>query len=376
MRAGIGGAINWVPRINRDRSQLCGFQPTFAQAPRQELTRTDAPEITIAAAPQAAPAPVAVTAVVTAPVRTANTARVGAPMVTVASTTTAPTIGMGASAQTGSPSPQIITIPAASQVATARVIPAAPALRVLTRAEICVGKTGVQPGYVSRSTGRPIDCGGQPTPTVTASVPTTMPSAGHVMTLSEICADASDSGRRYVSGVTGEPVRCGPQTQPLTTYTVRSAPVYVAPSAGPSRPAAIGGAAAPYAPSLTAPAQAPAIIIPATPSVPATGACGNPYMNAPPGMAVRCGPQSQSPSGLVLGSLDMGSVATVTRASEPVARYGLFRRRVPVSNPAAGTPAPAAPVAGYAPVWTDGRLNPNRGLQAPVVYVSYAVSAS
>ncbi len=49
MRAGVGGLVNWVPRVDRRRNQLCSFQSTFAQAapvpearqwsPRQWLPR-------------------------------------------------------------------------------------------------------------------------------------------------------------------------------------------------------------------------------------------------------------------------------------------------------------------------------------------------
>lgn len=32
IRAGVGGAVTWVPRVDRKRQQLCNFQPSFAAA--------------------------------------------------------------------------------------------------------------------------------------------------------------------------------------------------------------------------------------------------------------------------------------------------------------------------------------------------------
>ncbi len=73
IRAGVDGAVTWVPRVSRSRQQVCGQSPTFGQTVAAPAVPAPAP----APAPQAAQRPVQITATppkqTTAPKRTATT---------------------------------------------------------------------------------------------------------------------------------------------------------------------------------------------------------------------------------------------------------------------------------------------------------------
>ena len=296
IRAGLSGAVTWVPRVNRDRLQLCGFQPSLSGSAETAMAENaaeiaNAPVISIATpAPQ--PRVMASTAT--------EIADVGMPIETVASLTTPP--------PPMPVSPRVIDVPATYAAPAPVVIspPSAPVLR---------------------------------------------------MTMAEICADMEATGQRYMNAVTGMPVRCAPQTQPVLTSSI-SAP------ASPSLP---------FAPTLSAPPMAPPIALSGTAAMVSLGgermslaalcqisdATGTRYLNAATGIAVRCGPQVQSPSGLTAPYTGI----TAPYAGSLVARTTTVPALDNVPAPQAiQRAAPVSPPPGYQAVWDDGRLNPNRGL--------------
>jgi len=324
IRAGVSGNVTWVPRVNRDRSQLCGFQPSLTAGQAALPVIPDAPE-QVAAVPVAPVVP-PVAPVRAVPVRAAPPAAdPGAPIATVASITTPPRLN----AQPVTP--QVIAAPAA---------PAVAAPRQITRAEACAGRTGIQPGYVSSATGNPIDCG-PAAPLVMAAAPAAVMVAPQApvrerFTLAEACARIAGTNARLRDANTGAEVSCG---------ALAPTPLLVAAPAAPRMP--MGGVV-----PGRAGAAAPVVMVMAC----ETGQMsGFDYLNAAPGVAFRCGPQTQSPSGITSGIVAQAS------ARAPVSARAMF---------AAPAPVVVTPPPGYQTVWDDGRLNPQRGLPPTAVQVA------
>lgn len=317
VRAGVSGNVVWVPRVNRDRSQICGQPPSFGGG-------APLPQVVEAPAPAPAPAPVAepprAVAAVTPPARPAE----AAPIETIAS------------------------LPSAA--APAAAAPEAP--RGISLAQACQGRSGIQPGLVNAATGQPIDCGPGVAP-VAVAAPVAAPAAPAPLTLAQVCAGRTGPLPGYVNAATGQPVSCGPVAPVLASVPVNSA--------APAAPATLtlaqvcAGRTGPLPgyvtstgqPVICGPAAAPALTYADADTCP-PGVVG--------GVAYRCGGAGRIDP---LSSQTL-SLAGVARAAEQPSALG-WGQDIPASNPVGAPQVTRAP-AGFAQLWDDGRLNPERGL--------------
>jgi len=320
VRAGYGGSVNWVPRIGRDRKQLCGYKPSLAAgAPVLDVAKSapaPAPAAPAPAPAKVAAAPAPVPAAPARPMRAASpfapTPGVGKPMPTIALTNTPPRIGRPVV-----PAPAPVTMPAPPVAAPAPgpvKMAAAPA-----------------PGrYVS-----PYAVGGDWSGTVAATpaappapygAPVTILTAETVQGVTTTCPNLSPVAQRYTLSDGRSVVRCGPQTEDPVGFINRAAvPGLVVASAAP----VAGTSRAVAAPRVSrAPVAQPIAPVPMTTQQ--GYAASSPYQG--------------------------------TLAPAPDAVY--------LRHPAG--PTTLAPVivatkvgpAGYKPAFDDGRLNPYRGPRA------------
>ncbi len=334
IRAGLAGAVNWVPRVNRDRQPLCGFEPSVGGRVASPLPAdvpiigVSEPTTSVAAVAPAAVAPVA-------PRATRD------PIQTVAS--------IGASPRVIAPAPVVAT----PQVTR-------PEPRRVTLAEICQGQSGILAGYVNAANGQPINCGPARAVTVASVAPTAVPATPRG---APACPTI---GQAYLTGGVGMPVRCGPQTQTISRYDNR------VPASNPIAVHSTGANGVstttyvPRQPAMAAPVvSVPTVTIPVAPAIPAarSSSCNFDSVSAQytGGAGMRCGPQQQSPSAsrYVTGAVGVDA----TRATSVVTNNGLFGPVVPASNPVGVSRVTSySPPEGYIGAWTDGRLNPLRGL--------------
>ncbi|MBL4811195.1 MAG: hypothetical protein JKX69_02280 [Rhodobacteraceae bacterium] len=335
IRAGLSGAVHWVPRLSRTREQMCNFQPTFSSA---EVL----PEI-----------PVVPAGVVVMPPPAGSAMDVVTPAAAVVA------------------APVVTSITALIPAVIAPV--AAPVPQRMTLAQACQGRSGIQPGLISSRTGAPVDCG--PAAMLSSALPATMPQAQPALltarseprrlTLAAVCAEMLTTGRTYINQATGQMITCA-----IAPVLVASLPPV------PAAPMTVGGpaSAGTYSAAMALPASAIAA------QRAAANCAGTPYRLGTQnnGTAYRCGPQTQSPSGLSYGGLPTATLATpvvtasaaapvvvvAAQPARPTTNTSLFQRAsIPASNPI-GASVPTRPLPGYRRVWDDGRVNLNRGLPA------------
>ncbi|MDX2485719.1 MAG: SPOR domain-containing protein [Pseudodonghicola sp.] len=179
IRAGIDGNVTWVPRVGRDRKQVCGYKPTtLAGAAASARPRAQAPvEITLPAAarpvttqPAASQKPKPLPAAVAQPMAKPRTAPVA-----VAQPRRAPV-------QAAAPAP--ITAPAPIRV---RRAPAATTVMIPAPRR----QAAPQPAQAIAPRKAPVRAGGG-------------------------CPNASAFSQQFINKGAG--VRCGPQAEPPITY--------------------------------------------------------------------------------------------------------------------------------------------------------------
>lgn len=203
IRAGVDGAVTWVPRMTRSRKQICGARPTLTAAARP------APEKAVRQPATTSPA---------------------------AKTATAPTVAARPAPAASKPAA------APTKVVRAPASASAPAYRTY------------------RTPPAPLTAPVKPeVPARTAAETTASPAGKRVV--QQVCAGLSAQSQQYVDTSTGLRVRCGPQGAPHVTYAdaapaSTSATPFAARPGSASLQSLYGSSGAPVAAAQPAPMRA------------------------------------------------------------------------------------------------------------------------
>ncbi|WP_339108154.1 SPOR domain-containing protein [Thioclava sp. GXIMD4216] len=323
VRGGFGNAVRWVPRVNRDRTPVCNYKPTFGGSEKVLDIAKSVPEAPSAPAAPVAPVPPKASVVAAAPKpspkadalagysdgNALHRALTGAPMRTIALTTTPPKIGLSAA--------KVQTIPTAGAVRTAPVAmpvaPVAPSTAVAAQ------------GYVS------------PYMVEGAAAAVTIASTEILSGQATNCPNRPAQATRYRLSDGRSVLRCGAPAQDPAAFinTANIGNLTIRPAAS------TGGYQSPYVAGGVAPAP--------------VSVAGN-------GRARVNHNVTRLPAAMPVAAPVTVSPQQAYAASSPYA----IPREVYVKTPNA--PVSLAPVAiatsnsnGYAPAFDDGRLNPFRG---------------
>ena len=297
VRAGQGGAVQWIPRVSRTRKVLCGFKPSLAQA-EQKL-----PVIPDPVAPEEPTTVVAATPVAPKP----------APQQAVAEKPAA--VAAASAAATAKPRPNPFAIdytPVEAAPKPSRLVAKAPAQPAPKPISSYAGKTVGERGCVADASGG-VNCAG-----------------GQSYVLKRVPAGVT------IRTANGETLTT--DTPTLVRVAVKSAPA-PAPVAVPT-PVPAAAQSIEYTPyAATAPQYAAAL------DCAALGAATAAYMRSSRGFDVRCGPQAEHPSAYARSGYAPAQVARVSTKM----------------NYAIPHPQKIHVPKGYRPAWSDGRINPYRG---------------
>ncbi|MEM8849965.1 MAG: hypothetical protein AAGE03_08000 [Pseudomonadota bacterium] len=311
IRVGVAGQTRWVPRVNRDRTVVCG----------QPATRQAAPAPVRQAAP--APEPAAVAQGATAPVQAAE------PVIRRIPAPAAPRVIVEPAPSAAPTPPQVAAAPAAAQPAAAprprraaapRPAPqrVAPRRAAVTVPAVC-GASELSARYLRNTPACAAALRSLSAPATATAQPAVVTQAPQVAT-----APAQPTGLSFWARLfrVFRPVATPVRTAPQTTVSARQA----------TAPVALG------APQVPAPAR----VI----SAPAPGCRGASDLSARYlSQSAACTDAPQAPR----------QVVTSTRGAPAVTAPQIRR---PAAMP--------APPPGYRSAWDDGRLNPNRGPQPGV----------